>query len=298
MRKIKNYIEYLAFVFFNFLFLSIPKPLTKKILILLANLAYYLGIKRRKIAKANLDLVFGDSKSEEEKKQIIKNSYISLLFNMYEFLENQQISGEEMGKKVKIENEDVVLKAVQQKRKIIFTTAHYGGWEIGVPYTAYKYKKMLAVVKKMKNPYIQKVYESSRLRHNMTTIDKNNSAKELVKGIKDDFALAIMTDHHIGSGCKMEFLGKKCVVVNSAARLGLKFDAIIIFGYAVMNDFRDYTVHYCEPIDVTKLDDENKNIEYITKLQVRMIEEMILKNPDQWFWQHKRWKKYYGDIYE
>jgi lauroyl/myristoyl acyltransferase len=27
------------------------------------------------------------------------------------------------------------------------------------------------------------------------------------------------------------------------------------------------------------------------------VERMIRKYPDQWFWVHKRWKKYYPDLY-
>ncbi len=298
LKNILNYTYYLAYKFFNLLFLSIPKPVTKKILIFLAHLAYYLGFERRKIAKANLDLVFGNSKTNKEKKGIIINSYISLLFNMYEFLENQQISNEELFKKIKVENEHYVLDAIKKNRKIIFVTAHYGGWEIGVPYAALKYKKMFAVTKRMKNPYIQKMYQNSRSKHNMNMIDKNKSAKELIKGINEDYALAIMMDQHISKGEEMEFLGKKDLVINSASRLALKFDAIILSGFTIMNDFRDYTLKCYKPIDVKELKEEQKNVKYLTKLQVKMVENMILENPNQWLWQHKRWKKYYGKMYK
>ncbi len=299
MQKLKDLIAYFLYRFFIFLFLAIPKSATKKILLGLANLAYKLGKKRRKVCKANLDLVYGDTKSDEQKEEIIKNSYISLLFNMYEFVENQHISNEELKQKVtKVFNDEPILQALKQKRKIIFITAHYGGWEIGVPYASICYKPMVAVVKDMENPYIQAMYQNSRARHNIKMFDKRKSAKELIKGLKDDFALAIMIDQHIDKGCEMEFLGKKDVVIDSASRLALKFDAVIIAGFGVMNDFRDYSVHFYDPIDVKALNENEKNIQHITKLQVKIVEDIILKNPNQWLWQHKRWKKFYGKIYE
>ncbi len=298
MQKVKHFMIYMGYVFFIFLFLVIPKPLMKKLLIFFANLAYKLGKKRRKISYANVDLVFGDTKSDEEKESIVKNSYLSLLFNMYEFIENQNISNDELIKKVKVENEEVVLKALKQNRKIIFITAHYGGWEIGVPYTSIRYKPMVAVGKDMENPYIQKTYQNSREKHRIKMFDKKKSAKELIKGLKDDFALAIMVDQHISKGSEMEFLGKRDIVIDSASRLALKFDAIIIAGFAVMNDFRDYTVKFYEPIDVKMLKEEEKTVENITNMQVKIVEDIILQNPNQWLWQHKRWKKYYGHIYK
>ncbi len=270
----------------------------KKILIFFANLAYKLGKKRRKISRANLDLVFKDTKSDEEKENIIKNSYISLLFNMYEFIENQHISNDELLRKAKVINDEPILKALKENRKIIFITAHYGGWEIGVPCTSIRYKPMVAVGKDMENPYIQKTYQNSREKHRIKMFDKRKSAKELIKGLKDDYALAIMVDQHIKKGCEMKFLGKKDVVIDSASRLALKFDALIIAGFGVMNDFRDYTVKFYDPIDVRDLKDEEKTIENLTKMQVNIVEDIILTNPNQWLWQHKRWKKYHRHIYE
>ncbi len=295
MKRYLHYFYYLAYKFFTFVFLSVPKPVTKKILILLSVAAYHLGFERRKISKANLDLVYGDSKTDKEKNQIIKNSYKSLLFNMYEFIENQHISNEELSKKVKVENEHFVLDALKQKRKIIFITAHYGGWEIGVPYTSINYKPMVAVGKKIRNPFIQEMYKHSREKHNIKMFEKNKSAKELVKGLKDDYALAIMVDQNIGNGTEMDFLGNKALFIDSASRLALKFDALIIAGFGIMNDFRDYTVRFYKPIDVLKLKD--KSVENVTKLQKEIVESLIKENPNQWLWQHKRWKKFHREIY-
>ena len=36
--------------------------------------------------------------------------------------------------------------------------------------------------------------------------------------------------------------------------------------------------------------DENKSLEEITDRLNKILEEMILKNPDQWIWSHDRWK--------
>ena len=36
--------------------------------------------------------------------------------------------------------------------------------------------------------------------------------------------------------------------------------------------------------------DENKSLEEITDKLNKILEGMILKNPDQWIWSHDRWK--------
>ncbi|MFY9092790.1 lipid A biosynthesis acyltransferase, partial [Aliarcobacter butzleri] len=81
-RKIKDYFRLFLYKTFIFLFLITPRFLMKKFLELLAFLAYKFNKKHKSIAKANLDLVYKNTISEERKEEIIYNSYKSLVFNM------------------------------------------------------------------------------------------------------------------------------------------------------------------------------------------------------------------------
>lgn len=112
-RKIKDYFRYFLYRIFQFIFLVMPRFITKNILVLIAKLAYRFNQEHIHIAKINLDLVYGDKLSNEEKNKIIYDSYLSLFYNMYEFVENQSISKEELLNKAKLENEEVILNALK-----------------------------------------------------------------------------------------------------------------------------------------------------------------------------------------
>ncbi len=303
LKNILHFIYYLAYKFFNFLFLAIPKPISKYILIGLAHLAYHLGFERRKICRANLDFVYGSTKTKEQKEEIIKKSYITLLFNMYEFIENQTLSKEEILAKAKVENEHYLIDAIKNNRKIIFIASHFGGWEIAMPYVAAKYGKTGVVGKDMKNPYIQKNYKSLREKNNIDLYSKNSSAKKLIKAMQEETPVIIAVDQHTNKGTKLEFLGKESEFIDSASRLALRFDALLIPAFAITNDFRDYIIKVCKPIDPKKMDfngeqNTEKKITQLTKEQAKAIEKEIFARPEQWLWQHKRWKKYHGKIYK
>ena len=40
------------------------------------------------------------------------------------------------------------------------------------------------------------------------------------------------------------------------------------------------------------------NIKIITQLQADAMSKQIYDKPDDWFWQHKRFKQFYGEIYD
>ncbi|RXJ82884.1 LpxL/LpxP family acyltransferase [Arcobacter cloacae] len=298
-RKIKDYFRYFLYIVFRFIFLVTPKFIMKKILQFLAFFAYKFNKKHKSIAKANLDLVYQNKIDEKRKEEIIYNSYKSLIFNMYEFMENQTISKEEMFKKANIINADIIQKAHDENRKIIYITAHYGGWELTLPYIALMFGEIAVVNRKMDNPHIQKLYAQARSKNKITMLEKQVAAKGMIKAFKENKTVAVVIDQHLKYGVEVELLGQKVMATDSTARLALKFDAIIIPIFTVCNDFRDYTINVGEAIDVKTLEFKTDDkIQELTQLQNDLITKQVFLKPDYWLWQHKRFKKYHNDIYK
>ena len=298
-RQIKDYFRLFLYNIFIFLFLITPKFVMEKFLKFLIFWAYKVDKKHLKIARANLDLVYKDTISQKRKEEIIYNSYRSLVFNMYELIENQRISKDELLKKANILNKEIIEKAFEDNRKIIYITAHYGGWEITLPYIALMFGEIAVVNRRMNNPHIQKKYEIARSKNKITMLEKESAAKGMLKAFKDNKSIAVVIDQHIGSGIEIEFLGQKDKATDSTSRLALKFDAIIIPIFTVNNGFRDWTIKVCEPIDVKtfefKTDDK---IRELTQLQNDIVSKQIFEKPDYWLWQHKRFKEFHNDIYK
>ncbi len=298
-RKIKDYFRYFLFLIFRFIFLVTPKIIMKKILQFLAFFAYKFNKKHKSIAKANLDLVYKNSINKKRKEEIIYNSYKSLVFNIYEFMENQTISKEEMFKKANIINAQIIQESFNQNRKIIYITAHYGGWELTLPYIALMFGEIAVVNRKMDNPYIQNFYAQARGKNGITMLEKQVAAKGMIKAFKENKAVAVVIDQHIGTGVEIEFLGQKDMATDSTARMALKFDAIIIPIFTECNDFRNYTIKVGEAIDIKTLEFKTDDqIQELTQLQNDLISKQVFEKPDYWLWQHKRFKKYHKDIYK
>ena len=298
-RQIKDYFRLFLYNIFIFLFLITPKLLMEKILKFLTFWAYKVDKKHLKIARANLDLVYKDTISQKRKEEIIYNSYRSLVFNMYELIENQRISKDELLKKANILNKEIIEKAFQDNRKIIYITAHYGGWEITLPYIALMFGEIAVVNRRMNNPHIQKKYEIARSKNKITMLEKESAAKGMLKAFKDNKSIAVVIDQHIGSGIEIEFLGQKDKATDSTSRLALKFDAVIIPIFTVNNGFRDWTIKVCEPIDVKTFEFKTEDkVRELTQLQNDIVSKQIFEKPDYWLWQHKRFKEFHNDIYK
>jgi KDO2-lipid IV(A) lauroyltransferase len=291
-----DYFLFLIYKFFKFIISILPKVLIKIFLKLLAIFIYFVDIRHKKYAKANLDLVYQDNLNDKQKNDIIKKSYLNLVYNLYEFIENQTLTLEQLESKIKVENEDIILKAINENRKIILVSAHYGNWEYITSYISLKYKPTVMVGRDTNNKYFNEDIKKARSKHNSMMLSKHNSAKGLIKALKDDKIIGLATDQHIDprKGEIVEFLGHKAIQANSSARLAVKFNAIIILVFFIQNDFRNYTIKFCQGIEPTKY---NNDLKAITQEEANKMSEQILHKPELWFWQHRRFKEFYNEIY-
>jgi len=276
-----------------------PNIIIKYFLLLLARLLFIFNKEHRFIADVNLDLAYKNKLSLKEKNDITYKSYKSLMFNLFEYMENQYISKEDLLKKATIINEDTIINAIKEKRKIIFVTAHYGGWELAIPYVALKYGTLAVVNRKMDNEYINNMYIEARDRNNIIMLEKKVAAKGMIKAFKNNHNIAVAIDQHAKNGVAIDFFDKKVMATDATSRLALKFDAVIIPIFAVCNEFRDYEIKVYDALDTTKIEFKTDDkVQELTQLQNNIIEQQIKEVPEQWFWQHKRWKKFYKDLYE
>jgi len=265
----------------------------------MARLLFIFNKEHRFIADVNLNLAYKNTLTKEQKSDIVYKSYKSLMFNLFEYMENQYISKEDLLAKATITNEKVILNAIKDKRKIIFVTAHYGGWELAIPYIALKYGTLAVVNKKMKNEYINDMYIQARDRNNIIMLDKSVAAKGMIKAFKKDQFVAIAIDQNTDNGVEIEFFGSYAMATDAPARLALKFDAVIIPVFAICKGFRDYEIKVYDAIDSKSFEYKSEDkIQELTQKQHSVIEEQIRDIPEQWFWQHKRWKYHNRKLYE
>jgi len=121
----------------------------------------------------------------------------------------------------------------------------------------------------------------------------------MIKAFKNNQNIAVAIDQDINSGVEIDFFNTKVLATDSTARLALKFNAVIIPVFAITQDFRKYEMRVFKELDVNSIEFKTDNkIQELTQLQNNIIEEQIKEKPELWFWQHKRWKSSFKEVYK
>ena len=288
------------FYIFRFITLYTPKFIMDFILKSGAIFFYTIDKKHRKIAQTNLDLAYENRISQEEKTKIIKGCYKVLVYTLADFFKNQGASKEEVLSKVKFHNEDIVLNAITNNRKIIIMTAHYGNWELLSLAIAAKLTPLSIVGRDLESDAMNKILTKNREQFDVELLSKSGAMKGMLQALKKNRPVGILVDQNTKNeeGVLIDFFGKKARHTPSAAILAKKFDALIIPAFITSQDFETYDISFYEPIVVENSEDKDADILNCVQAQADITQKIIENKPEEWFWLHKRWKNQYEHHYE
>lgn len=298
----REFLYKLLFNTFSLFIKAMPEPMLKAFVRSLAKLAYALDKTHRRIAEVNIDFAYGLGAIDEgRKKEIIVCAYENMIKNLVGIVTNLDISKEKLLAKCEYEGLEIIERLQKEGRKIVFATAHYGNWEVlGKAVTAKTGLKMVAVGRELDSVAMNEVLKKSRERFDTELISKHGAMRKLIKALKEDKTAGILVDQNTADdeGLLIKFFGKEARQTPVTSILARRFDAAIVPVFCEYTGVDSYKLTFYEPIFCAKTDDVERDILECTQAQSGAIEAQIRKNPNVWFWFHKRWKNRYEEIYK
>lgn len=292
---------YLAgFYTLKFLIFIMPCSLQNMLAKFLAFAFMKLKKKRFHVVMTNLDLAFGETKSKEEKLEIAKKCYYN--FAKYlgiNFILNQNTTKQKILKQVVFKNEHFLLDAMKSGRPIIVTTAHFGQWEIFPLAVAAHFGPSSVLGRKLDSSVMDKILRANRAQFDVELIDKDGGAKDILKALKARRIVGILVDQNTApkDGIKVKFFGKDVLHTPAASVLAQKTNALIINAFIYQKGENLNEICFEEPIDISTFDKEDA-VQKATQMQCSACEEMVRARPEEYFWFHQRFKRFYENEYK
>ncbi len=245
-------------------------------------LGYYLIKKRRVLTIDNIKRAFPE-KTDKEVIRIAKESYKTMgkMVMTSIYLEDITTNGHTI-----IENEELILKACEGNEKaVIIVSLHLGGFEAGSVMRSIR--KFYAVFRKQKNRKLNDLMTEWREKGGLHSIPLRDS-EALNSALKNKTLIALASDHH-ADDVEIEFFGRKTTAVSGPVLLGLKHKIPLVLSYAI---FEGNTVKVINKkiLEIEKKENLKATVKYNMQKIFYEFEEIIKEYPEQYMWQHKRWR--------
>ncbi|MBD1172482.1 lysophospholipid acyltransferase family protein [Pelagibacterales bacterium SAG-MED05] len=284
MKPIKYFFEaffvYLSFLIAKLIGLSLSRKFFSLIFKKIGPI-----IRSNNIINKNL-LNFSNKLSDQKKREIISNmwSNYGMTFIEYIFLSNFK----KRQSHINIEGKNILLKISKNNKPVIFISGHFANFELMSMEITKKKINLATIYRPLNNFFLNPFMEHVRKKHVCKNQIKKGrrGVKESVQYIKNNHSIALMVDQRVSEGEKIKFFDKEALTTTLPGQLALKYklDIVPIFIERTNNNLFKMKVY--EPIKSSNFKDTSEVSEKLNKI----LENMIIKNPNQWIWTHDRWK--------
>jgi KDO2-lipid IV(A) lauroyltransferase len=265
---------------------------------ILGTLAYLIDAPHRRIVRTNLRLAF-PGWSSEKIRQTSKRVFQHLGATFVEICQLATYSKADVIARVRVVGADRWRRALERNQGLILVSAHLGNWEFGTQYAAcFMQKPTLGVVKKIRFKPLNQWVHNLRTRFGIGIIYKKGALPDMRRALRRNGIVGLLVDQsRRKEGVDVSFFGHRVPATPAAAFLGLRCKSPILPIFCVREASGQLTVHVGQPLNLKWSGDLRADVQANTQLITDAVERMIRKYPEQWFWVHKRWKKYYPHLY-
>ena len=183
--------------------------------------------------------------------------------------------------------------AIEEGGGVILITGHLGNWEVGGGALTARGISLDAVAKDMANKRFGKAISRVRKDLGIDLIHMDEAARAVPRSLLESRVVAILADQHAHKGgIPAVFFGSTVSITRAPAVFAIRTGAPMFVGIALRNTERKqcYTV-VLEKIDFEPSGKVDADIRELTVAHSAAFERAVREAPEQYFWQHRRWKE-------
>lgn len=240
---------------------------------------------------------------EAEARHIARESFRHSAQSFLEILVNRQADARFLADRLVLSPASRANLAMVEAsdRPILFTSAHFGGWEISVGTMDLHFpgRPCATVVRRPKDAALAELMLRLRTRPAAAMIEHRGAVRPILKLFRTKpkgGVAAFLVDHNCSrdEAIFLPFLGRLAAVNKGPAVLAARASALVVPGFVrrigAPQDTR-YEWVVGTPLDPNDLPgDSDDKIAAIARFYTEAVERIVRENPEQWYWMHRRWK--------
>jgi len=266
---------------------------------MLGRTLYLMDGPHRRIVQRNLAFAYPEL-SAGQRRQLAGRVFRNYGVNLFELFQMGFMRPADVARRVRFYGLENLREALRRKRGVIVVTAHLGSWELGfqampcvlgLPFTA--------VAKKFKSNLIENWIHSVRTRFGNAILYKKDSLADMTRILRQGGILGVLVDMaRRKDGVDVRFFGKKATATPAVAMLALRCRSAVLPSFGIRERDGGIGIHFEQEIEMRRTKDLRADLVTNTQRITDVVERMVRRHPEQWFWLMRRWKEHYPQLYE
>ena len=274
------------------IFRIIPIKWTRRFACFVGKRFYNNAPKSRSVALHNLEMIYGDSTTEQERVAMAQAVFTEQIKSFLDYLAYSHLRNKKRYfKLIEVVGEEHLKLAYERGKGVICLIPHLCSWEFSAitpPMLGYPTS---GASQSMKIKVFQWLMTGFRERRGMKNITRVGSYEKLIETLRAGECLILMIDQDTKvKSAFVDFMGKKAYTPLGASRLALETGAAVVPMVMTRKADDNYRFIIYPELPIVETGNLEADLVENTQRQTKIIEDMVRKFPTQWVWMHERWR--------
>jgi KDO2-lipid IV(A) lauroyltransferase len=243
--------------------------------------------RERRRASRNLRRAFGEGTSGNS-EAFLRRAADRLGENFFDALTVERWRDEGFARVA----EDGALALLQDLRRegrgVLILTGHLGCWELLGAWLAQEMGGLVVVTGVIHNEPVDRLVNDRRRRLGMTPVPRDGDLRPLLKQLREGGVAAVLMDQNTRvENLDVPFFGTPAPTARGFARMAFRTGAPVL-PLAIARDSDGHQVIHGPPLRPERYASGNCEWDLLVDCN-RALEALILRNPEEWVWFHRRW---------
>jgi KDO2-lipid IV(A) lauroyltransferase len=205
-------------------------------------------------------------------------------------------SAAELRDRTRLVGFDALRAAAAAGGGVILLTGHLGNWELGGASVAARGLPLDVVGKGMSNPRFQDDLFTLRGRLGMRVIEMGEASRQALRSLAAGRVVALLGDQSAhGGGLAVPFFGRPAVTARGPALFAVRSGAPVFVGFALRDPRGPGYSATLQRLEIAPSGDVERDVAALTRSYTSILQAAVESAPEQYFWQHRRWKGWSGE---
>ena len=260
----------------------------------LGQLFYCLHHGRRRLALQNLALAFGAERSRREQREIARASFANVGRMAIEFLRFRRLNRFKLRRSLTLHGSETVAQLYAEGRGTLALSAHLGNFELlAASFNLLEIGKNNLLGRRIKPAVMNRIVTGLRGSCGVDTIPGKDSIREILRRLKRNEGVGVVLDQNMrsGVGVFVNYFGVAASTSPGLAFIALRRNVPVQPIFIVRRGASTrHAVLALPRVPLVESGDRERDVLVNTQRFTLVIEALVRRFPEQWFWFHQRWR--------